>query len=286
MDWTGGRELRVKKTRVLGMWYQGIGYVAGLPFLLAVFEEWRPLFFRFAPFSYLAVVFLILVGIHSLAFALHWTFARVRVDEMGIALYTLSGERRLDWMNLHGLDFVDKSSLLVLTGRTGEQMELTTGVEDFNQLLNVILQKAASASLISHVENRYTNRRFNPRRMIPGAAGVLLFIGAVLAMDYWIVGVLMMLFVSVAWLIYLMTGLKWVEFDGITVKVKFAWHMKEMELADIQTVRMIVEQAGNRENARLLLRLEKAVKGNLDIPMRGPDLLPLYLRLKLAVDNR
>lgn len=286
MDWTGGRELRVKKTRILGMWYQGIGYVAGLPFLLAVFGEWRPLFFAFAPFSYLAVLFLVLVGVHSLAFALHWTFARIRVDEMGIAMQTLSGERRLDWMNLHGLDFVDKSSLLVLTGRTGEKMELTTGLEDFNALLNLILYKAESGSLISHVENRYVNRRFNPRRMVLGAAGVLLFIGAVLVMDYWIVGVLMLLFVSVIWLFYLATGLKWVEFDGFTVKVKYTWHMKELELADIHDVRMVVEQAGNREHARLQLRLEKTEKGRLDIPMRGPDLLPLYLRLKLAVDNR
>ena len=101
----------------------------------------------------------ILLGIHELARALFWTVARVQVDFMGNALTGLSGQTRLDFMNLDGMDFLDKDGTLRLMGRNGETMDLSTSLQNFNELLQLILKKATDNQLIPHMGDHYPCRQ-------------------------------------------------------------------------------------------------------------------------------
>ena len=284
MDQVMGREFRVKSARLLGMWYNALGFFAAPVFLYFMFDD-VPLR---APYvlevAAVILIGVILLGIHELAKALLWTFARVSVDDMGIAMTSLSGQNRIDFMNLEGMDFLDKDGILRLDGRGGEKLDLSTGLEGFTDMLNLVLERAVSNQLISHMGDHYPNRRLYPMTLAMGLAGGL--VGAavsVLVLDSWFIAIIIGIGLLIGVLFTMLAGLKWVELDGQTITVRYVWHGKTVEVADVQSVGMTVVEINNKNKRKLVIRLSVAAAKDVDIPMRGPALLPLFVRLKQTV---
>lgn len=284
MDQLMGRELRIRNTKVLGMWYNALGFFAAPVFLYFMFDDVplrAPYVLELAGLILAAVI---LLGIRELARALFWTVARVQVDFMGIALTGLSGQTRLDFMNLEGMDFLDKDGVLRLMGRNGETLELSTSLQNFNELLQLILEKATTNQLISHMGDHYSCRQFNPMTAVFALGGGLVAaVTGVLLMDSWYIATIVGIGLVFSVLFALLTGLRWVELDGHQLVVRFVWHKRMVDVVDIQAVSMVVKDLDDKKKRKLVIKVSVPAAKDIEIPMRGKALLPLFVRLKQMV---
>lgn len=279
-----GRELRIRNTKVLGMWYNALGFFAAPVFLYFMFDD-VPLR---APYvlelAGLILAGILLLGIRELARALFWTVARVQVDFMGISLTGLSGQTRLDFMNLDGMDFLDKDGVLRLMGRNGETLDISTSLQHFKELLQLIVDKATTNQLISHMGDHYPCRQFNPMTAVIALGGGLVAAATgVLLMDSWFIATIVAIGLVFSVLFALLTGLRWVELDGHQLVVRFVWRKRTVDVADIQDVQMVVKDLDDKNKRKLVIQVSAPVVKDIEIPMRGKALLPLFVRLKQMV---
>jgi hypothetical protein len=283
-----GRELRVKKTMLLGMWYSGLGFIGGTAYMFYVASDWRRLIRSFGSVFVAAVALFFLWGVHALAKALKWTFARVTMDDMGITLKTLSGSEHADWMGVESLDFLDKEGAISIISRSGEKLNLTIGLEEFPDVLRAILEKLRTTAISTVFSNQFATRRFSGITTLIGLGGVVIVVLTSLfvlhdEIGLWVAGVgfIGLLVFQVA------SGLRWVTIEDNMIRIKYVWHTREVPIDDVTGISMSVKNIGKKEQASLVVALDLVTsKKPVEIPFRGPNLLPFYLRLKQVVPHR
>ena len=283
-----GRELRVKKTALLGMWYSGLGFIGGTAYMFYVASNWNKLMRLFGSVFVAVVALFFFWGVHVLAKALKWTFARVTMDDMGITLKTLSGSEHIDWMSVESLDFLDKRGAISIISRSGEKLNLTVGLAEFPDVLRAITEKLRTSTISTVFSNQFTTRRFSGlTTLFAMVALVIVLISSLFFMHdkigLWVVGV-----GGISMLVFqLVSGLKWVTIEDNMIRIKYVWHTREVMIDDVTGVSMNVKNIGQKEQASLVVALDLVTSRKpVEIPFRGPELLPLYIRLKQLVSHR
>ena len=282
-----GRELRVKKTALLGMWYSGFGFIAGTLYMFYLMSDDSQIIRVFGPLIIVVVSFCFLWSIQKFAMALKWSFARVTLDDMGITLRTLSGSDRIDWMNVESFDYLDKRGAISLTGRTGEKLNLIIGLEEFPDVLRVILEKLRKNIISTAFSNRFTSRRFSMFSTFLTLAAIAAMALTSMFWTHYKIGLLVGIVVIIGiWIWEVSSGLKWVEVENSVIRIKYIWHTQEVAIDDVSGVSVNLKNSGQKEKASLVLALDVVTSEKpVEIPFRGPDLLPLYMRLKQIIPS-
>jgi len=282
-----GRELRVKKTALLAMWYSGLGFIGGAAYMFYVASNWNKLMRLFGSVFVALVALCFFWGVHVLAKALKWTFARVTMDDMGITLKTLSGSEHVDWMSVESLDFLDKRGAISIISRSGEKLNLTIGLEEFPDVLRAITEKLRTHTISTVFSNQFTTRRFSAFTTFFALVAMVVVILSSVFVTHDKIGLLLVAIVAIGIFVWqVTTGLKSVRIENNTVIIKYTWHTREVPIDDVTGVTMNVKNIGQKEQASLVVALDLVTsKKPVEIPFRGPDLLPLYLRLKQVVPS-
>jgi len=282
-----GRELRVKKTALLGMWYSGLGFIGGTAYMFYVASDWNKLMRLFGSVFVAVVVLCFIWGVHVLAKALKWTFAIVTMDDMGITLNTLSGSEHIDWMSVESLEFLDKRGAISIISRSGEKLNLTVGLAEFPDVLRAILEKLQTTAITTVFSNQFMTRRFSGLTTLFALVAMAVVILSSVFVTHDKIGLLLVAIAAIGIFVWqVTTGLKSVEIENNTVIIKYTWHTREVPIDDVTGVSMNVKNIGQKEQASLVVALDLVTsKKPVEIPFRGPDLLPLYLRLKQVVPS-
>ena len=282
-----GRELRVKKTALLGMWYSGFGFIGATIYMFFVATDFGRIMRMFGSLFVVTLSLFFLWGVQKLAMALQWSFARVTMDGMGLTVNTLSCSTHIDWMNVASFNFLDKRGAISLTSRTGENLNLTIGMEEFPDVLHAILEKIRENTISTSFNNQFTTQRFNVVNTLLGLIAVVIIVLISLFVIHDKIGLWVGAVGIVGILVWpVSSGLKWVEVENSVIRIKYIWHTQEVAIDDVSGVSVNLKNSGQKEQASLVLALDVVTSQKpVEIPFRGQDLLPLYLRLKQVIPS-
>lgn len=274
-----GKKLKIPGKKLRSMWYQAIEWTLVWPFILAL-GSFSPKAINFlGSFLYVVATAATLSGLYMLARALYWTFATLEINEAGIGISSLSKRKFLYWSDVDMLDFKDLQQLLILKSRSGG-LALHAGVSDFDKLFAYILEKVKS-NRVKEILSDSFRHCLSEREVV--------FSGFVV----WLVSMYVVLFVdrnklfavmlgaTFIYMVYLWfkKGKRYIEVkDGIVRNVERggSW---EIQLDQIADVSLFVDESKKSKLKSLELRIKEKNSKSVDVYFRGPQLLPLYLKL-------
>jgi len=281
-----GKKLKIPSKKLRSMWYQAIEWTLAWPFILAL-GSFSPKAIDFlGSFLYVVATAATLSGLYMLVRVLYWTSITAEVSETGVAISSLGGQRSLDWSDVDTLDFDDIFQVLTLKTRSGDLVGLHAGLSDFSQLLDFVLQKIKTHRLEVVSSDSFQHHKFDITIVFAVSTVWTVSMYCLLFIDRnnLMAGALAVIFIYVVYE-RLRFG-KWhVELGGGKVRTVGARGGWEVPLEKITDVQLIALESGQLKLTSLVLRIDQIEEEPLDIHFRGPQLLPLYLRMNQVVGS-
>ncbi|NOY22909.1 MAG: hypothetical protein GXO70_05295 [Acidobacteria bacterium] len=274
-------KIKVPAKRLFSMWEMGFEWVLAGPAILCGVIIFEPrLFHLFGSIVYLLAFATLLSGVFLLARALFWTKAYVAVDEAGIVLHSMSGESRINWAELESVDFCEIRKELQLTDRSGKRIKLVAALDNFRDLVNCILEKI---SMYAQEDSTLTwfqhHEPMAVRWLIVGACAVGGF--TVIGVDgRLLLGLILILIFPLTLILQRLKGFRGVAIKDGVIQIHEGRSVSTVSEQDIRDVKMVLSstEKGNFGGFKIQLVLRSGEE--IGIPIKGPNLIQLYLRLR------
>ena len=233
---------------------------------------------------YVMAVASTLVGVYLVTRAIIWSRTTIAVEETVLRRRSAWGSQAVSWGEVTQIRFTDAFQMLHVRTEGGEGFGVYAGVEKFDELLAELISRLASNRAESNSRNTFTH--IDSHRKL-----------AYLVLAVWMVAILgtvfvdqnmkMALILGGLFLIVAVTQAMWGKWDVVVdddkLSVTASRGGRDISMSDIEDVAITIKATQQSKLKNIVLRIVIRNAEPYDINFRGPDLLPLYLRLKELV---